>query len=86
MIRYDGIETKAIDGLTTYANALLELDGPGSKEFPEKEEFALVELVKKPGSPAPSTGRSRRSATPTSRRPRPSRSRSRLNDGHGHGH
>jgi hypothetical protein len=32
--------------LTTYANALIELDGPGSTEFPEKEQFALFLLVK----------------------------------------
>ena len=45
-IHYSKIESKAIDGLTTYANALIELDGPGSKEFPEKEQFVLVEMVK----------------------------------------
>ncbi len=47
-IRFARIETKVVDGLTTYANALVELDGPGSKDFPEKEQFALVEMVKGP--------------------------------------
>ena len=45
-IHYSKIETRAVDGLTTYANALIELDGPGSKDFPEKEQFALFEMVK----------------------------------------
>ena len=39
------IESKAVDGLTTYANALIEFDGPGTKDFP-KEQFALLELVR----------------------------------------
>lgn len=47
-IRYAGIESKDINGLTLYANALVELDGPGSKEFPEKEQFGLVQMVKYP--------------------------------------
>jgi len=45
-IRYDSIETRLIDGLTTYANALLILEGPGSAEFPEKEQHALISMVK----------------------------------------
>lgn len=45
-VRYGGIESLAVDGLTLYANALIEFDGPGGKENPEKEQFALVELVK----------------------------------------
>jgi hypothetical protein len=45
-IHFSKIESKAIDGLTTYANALIELDGPGSTEFPEKEQFALLLMVK----------------------------------------
>ena len=48
-IRYAKLESKYTDGLTQYANALLDLDGPGSTEFPEKEEFALLELVKSQG-------------------------------------
>ena len=47
-IRFARIETKVINGLTTYANALIELDGPGSKEFPEKEQFALLQMIKGP--------------------------------------
>jgi hypothetical protein len=47
-IRFSKIETKAVDGLSVYANVLLELDGPGSKEFPEKEQFALLQLFKAP--------------------------------------
>jgi hypothetical protein len=48
-IHFAKIESKAVDGLTIYANALIELDGPGTEEFP-KEQFALVELTKGPGS------------------------------------
>ena len=47
-IRFARIETKVVNGLTVYANALLDLDGPGSKEFPEKEQFALLQMIKGP--------------------------------------
>lgn len=43
---FDQIESKAIDGLTVYANALARLDLKGSKEHPEKEAFALIRMVK----------------------------------------
>ncbi len=42
-IHFARIESKVLDGLTIYANALLEFDGPNS------EEFALVEMTKPPG-------------------------------------
>ncbi len=45
-IAYDRIESKAIDGLTIYANALLKLDLKGTKEHPETELYALLRLVK----------------------------------------
>jgi len=48
-IRFARIESKAVDGLTVYANALLELDGPGTADTP-KEEFALIEMIKAPGA------------------------------------
>ncbi|WP_435006398.1 hypothetical protein P12x_003970 [Tundrisphaera lichenicola] len=51
-IRFAKIESKAVDGLTVYANALFELDGPGSPDFPEKEQFFLVEMMKNPGAQA----------------------------------
>jgi hypothetical protein len=47
-IRVAKIESLAIVGLEVYANALIELDGPGSKDFPEKEQFALIQLFKGP--------------------------------------
>jgi hypothetical protein len=47
-IRFAKIESLAIQGLDVYANALIEFDGPGSKDFPEKEQFALVQLFKAP--------------------------------------
>ncbi len=47
-ISYSGIESKAIDGLTIYANALVKLDLKGTKEHPEKEAYALIQLVKGP--------------------------------------
>jgi len=43
---YDGIETKAIDGLTTYANALIKLELTPTQEHPEKEVYALLRMVK----------------------------------------
>ena len=49
-IHFSKIETKLTDGLTQYANALLALDGPGSLDHPEKEEFVLLGLIKTPGS------------------------------------
>ena len=42
------LEGKAIDGLTLYANALLEIDGPTSEKFPKKE-YALIQMVKPNG-------------------------------------
>ena len=48
-IHYSRIETKVVDGLTIYANALIDLDGPGSDKFP-KEEFALLQMIKRPGA------------------------------------
>jgi hypothetical protein len=48
-IHFSKIESKAVDGLTVYANALLELDGPGSETFP-KEQFALIQMMKRPGA------------------------------------
>ena len=49
-IHFAGIETKLIDGLTHYANALVDLDGPASAKFPDKEEFALVSLIRSPNA------------------------------------
>ncbi len=51
-INYSKIESKYVDGLTHYVNVLIDLDGPGSEQFPEKEEFALFELVKANGGGA----------------------------------
>jgi len=48
-IRFSKIETKLVDGLTHYANALIDLDGPGTKGNPEKEQFALIDMIKTPG-------------------------------------
>jgi hypothetical protein len=45
-ISYSHIESKAIDGLTTYANALIKLDLKGTKEHPETEAYALFQMVK----------------------------------------
>ncbi len=47
-IRFVKIESKVTHGLDVYAHALLELDGPGSADFPEKEQFALLQIVKGP--------------------------------------
>jgi hypothetical protein len=43
---YAGIETRAVDGLTVYANALIKLDLKGTKEHPETEMYALLHLIK----------------------------------------
>jgi hypothetical protein len=48
-LHYSKIESKLILGLTTYANVLLEVDGPVTKEFPKKE-YALIQLTKQPGA------------------------------------
>jgi hypothetical protein len=48
-IHFSKIESKAIDGLTTYANVLLEIHGPESKEHPG-EQYALIQMVKYPNS------------------------------------
>ncbi len=48
-VRFAKIESKAADGLTQYANALIEFDGPGSPEVPEKEQFGLLQMVKVKG-------------------------------------
>lgn len=48
-IHFRRIETKLVDGLTHYANALVDVDGPATAEFPEAEQFALVQLIKPPG-------------------------------------
>ena len=44
---YEGIESKVVDGLTTYANALVKLDvKQPTKEHPETELHALFQMVK----------------------------------------
>jgi len=43
-IHFVKLESHGVDGLTLYATALYELHGPGSKEFPEKEQHAMVVL------------------------------------------
>jgi hypothetical protein len=45
-ITYDQIETKVVDGLTVYANALVKLDLKATKEHPETEQYALFRMVK----------------------------------------
>ena len=47
-IHFSRIENKVVEGLTHYANALLDLDGPADKDRPA-EEFALLEMIKRPG-------------------------------------
>ena len=49
-IHYSRLETKLADGLTSYANALVDLDGPATKDFPDTEQFALIEMVKGPNA------------------------------------
>ena len=49
-IHFVTIENKLVDGLTHYANALVDLDGPATPDFPDKEQFALIELMKAPGA------------------------------------
>ncbi len=49
-IHFSKIETKLVDGLTQYANALIDLDGPATAEYPDKEQFALLDMMKTPGS------------------------------------
>ena len=55
-IHFSKIESKAVDGLTIYANALIELDGPVGPRSLLQEEFALVEMMKGPGGRAERVG------------------------------
>ena len=48
-IHFARIESQLTDGLTQYANALVDLDGPANAKYPA-EEFALLELVKDPNA------------------------------------
>ncbi len=83
-IRFTRIENQDGEGIVAVATALLEVDGPPTKAFPEREQFALLTLksdtrkskyvwwvdeVRFPYEP--------RSYVPT---PKP------VDDGHGHGH
>jgi len=83
-IRFTRIENQGGEGIVAVATALLEVDGPPTKAFPEREQFALLTLksdtrrskyewwvdeVRFPYEP--------RSYVPT---PKP------VDDGHGHGH
>src|SRR6185437_14991511 len=43
-IHFVKIETTGAEDLATYAAALIELHGPGTKKFPEKEQFAMLLL------------------------------------------
>ena len=43
-IHFVRLEKEGIDGLTSIALALFEVHGPPTKDFPEKEEYALVVL------------------------------------------
>ncbi len=48
-IHFSKLEAKVIDGLTIYANVLVEVDGPASKEYPTKE-YGLILMIKGPGA------------------------------------
>ncbi len=50
-IKYTKIEKKYIDGLTIYANALVEVDGPATKEYPKKA-YGVIQMTKGPGAGA----------------------------------
>ena len=82
-IHFSKIETKLSDGLTQYANALIEFDGPGSKDFPEKEQFALLELLKAPGA-GRSDWRVRGIKFPYSPASTGLQIEKKMDDGHGH--
>lgn len=43
-LTFSSIEQQGLEGLDPYALAVLRLAGPGSKRFPNKEEFALLVL------------------------------------------
>jgi hypothetical protein len=40
-ITFEQLEAHGVDGMNPYASALFELRGPGSKQFPAKQQFAL---------------------------------------------
>lgn len=78
-IHYSAIESSLVDGLTHYANALIDIDTP------EGEKFALLELVKTP------TGkfgdwRIREIIYPYRKASAQAQSDKKPDDGHGHDH
>ncbi len=48
-LRYTRVEKKYIDGLTVYANVLIEVDGPATPDYPSKT-YALIQMTKEPGA------------------------------------
>jgi hypothetical protein len=48
-LHYSKVESKLIIGLTIYANVLLEMDGPVTKEYPN-HDYALIQMIKNPGA------------------------------------
>jgi len=83
-IHFERIESSGYEGIRPYAAALVEVHGPATKDFPEKEQFALllmkamtdkgksqwwVDETRFPYTPA--------SFVPTAKAP---------DDGHGHSH
>lgn len=40
-ITFEGLKGHGVDGLNIYASALFKLQGPGTKDHPEKEQYAL---------------------------------------------
>lgn len=43
-VHFETLEATGFDGITPVATALLELHGPASKDFPQKEQYALLVL------------------------------------------
>lgn len=83
-IHFVKLEGHGVDGLSTYAFALLELHGPGTKQYPEKEEFALLVLkaVNKGGKAEWWLESTQYPYVPSSYLP----AAKAVDDGHGHAH
>lgn len=83
-IRFSKIEMTGSEGLEVFAAALLELTGPGSKDYPDKKQFALLLLKGKPerGKIDWYVQKLDYPYTPASYKPEP---KGPPDDGHGHG-
>jgi hypothetical protein len=83
-IHFERIETHGYEGLDEYAAILLELHGPGSKHYPDKQQYALLVVKARPAKGKYDwwVSELRFPYQPSTYKPAPKQ----VDDGHGHGH